>query len=113
MKKDKCDKCCIGYEDDWGVHMMYEDDTPYELEGFEFCPHCGFELPEYVRPKSKLEEPFVPYDPLSVTDGVLKNFYFPLIKEQLKPSMLSDLIDRDARKFASGESFIKKYDQLP
>lgn len=59
MKPIKCDKCCIGFEysmDD-GVYLVDEGFEGELDEGFEFCPQCGFELPEYVAPKREQRKP--------------------------------------------------------
>ena len=94
----KCDKCCIGYEYDAcgeGSYPVDEGFTGHLDEEFSFCPHCGFELPEYVRKP----EPLVdrkPTDPrLSKYNGMLAAIYEPAIKESLQSSLiLSDLIDK-------------------
>jgi hypothetical protein len=95
MKKDKCDKCCIGFGNESydGGELVDEGYDGYLDEEFTFCPHCGNELPEYVRPERKPRD----YSKPGPFDEVLRKFYQPAIEEQLKsimePSILKTLID--------------------
>ena len=95
MAQTKCDKCCIGLECSCyeGYSPVDEGFTGFLEEEFSFCPHCGFELPEYVyKPPPRSHKPTDKV--LNKLDSVIAAFYAPLIKEAFEPPFLSDLLDK-------------------
>ena len=96
MKKDKCDKCCIGLDDDFECSGLVDEGFDGNLgEEFTFCPHCGIKLPEYVEPKMDTVkygevEAFRP-----AVDSAIYKLYQPAIKDMLKTPFLFELLEKE------------------